>query len=92
MARNRHLELVLPGRSPEGLARELGPAVQTIRNWLKQGDLDQLHNLPSILRWVGRMASRDREFFSHNHRGVNVTGSTPLPADNPLVAVQVQGE
>jgi transposase len=34
------VELVRSGRSPEELAREFEPAAQTIRNWVKQADLD----------------------------------------------------
>jgi transposase len=34
------VELVRSGRSPEALAREFEPAAQTIRNWVKQADLD----------------------------------------------------
>ncbi len=29
------------GRQPEELARELGVSGQTLRNWLKQADLDE---------------------------------------------------
>jgi transposase len=35
------IELVRSGRSPEELSREFGPSVQTIRNWVKQADLDE---------------------------------------------------
>jgi transposase len=34
------VELVRSGRSPEALAQEFEPAAQTIRNWVKQADLD----------------------------------------------------
>ena len=37
----RHLvELVRSGRRPRSLAREFEPSEQTIRNWVKQADLD----------------------------------------------------
>lgn len=39
--RRRMVELVRSGRSPEELAREFEPSSQTIRNWLRQGDLDE---------------------------------------------------
>jgi transposase len=34
------VELVRVGRSPEELAREFEPTAQTIRNWVRQLDLD----------------------------------------------------
>ena len=34
------VELVRSGRSPEELSREFEPTAQTIRNWVKQTDLD----------------------------------------------------
>ena len=39
--RRQILELVRGGRSPEELAREFEPTAQTIKNWLKQADLDE---------------------------------------------------
>ena len=39
--RRQILELVRAGRSPEELAREVEPTAQTIKNWLKQADLDE---------------------------------------------------
>jgi transposase len=38
--RRQMVELVRLGRSPEELAREFEPSAQTIRNWVKQYDLD----------------------------------------------------
>lgn len=38
--RQQIVELVRAGRRPEDLAREFGPTVQTIQNWLKQADRD----------------------------------------------------
>jgi transposase len=39
--RQQIVELVRAGRRPEELAREFGPTVQTIQNWLKQADRDE---------------------------------------------------
>ena len=39
--RERMVELVRAGRSPEELSREFEPSAQTIRNWVKQSELDQ---------------------------------------------------
>ena len=38
--RQQMVELVRAGRSPKALAREFEPSEQTIRNWVKQADLD----------------------------------------------------
>ena len=35
------VELVRAGRSPDELAREFEPTGQTIRNWVRQADLDE---------------------------------------------------
>jgi len=39
--RRQMVELARAGRSPEELAREFEPTAQTIRNWIKQADLDE---------------------------------------------------
>ncbi len=39
--RRRMVELVRAGQSPEALARKFEPSAQTIRNWVKQADLDE---------------------------------------------------
>ncbi len=39
--RRRMVELVRAGRTPEELAREFEPSAQSIRNWVKQADLDE---------------------------------------------------
>jgi transposase len=39
--RRQMVELVRAGRSPEELAREFEPSGQTIRNWVRQADLDE---------------------------------------------------
>ena len=38
--RQRIVELVRKGRTPEELARQFEPSAQAIRNWLKQAALD----------------------------------------------------
>lgn len=38
--RQQIVELVRAGRNPEELAREFEATAQTIRNWIKQADLD----------------------------------------------------
>ena len=39
--RQRIVELVRAGRSPESLAREFEPTAQCIRNWVRQADRDE---------------------------------------------------
>ena len=39
--RQQMVELVRSGRSAKALAREFEPSEQTIRNWVKQADLDE---------------------------------------------------
>ena len=38
--RERRVELVRSGRSPEELSKEFEPSAQTIRNWVAQADRD----------------------------------------------------
>ena len=38
--RQRIIELVRAGRSPESIAREFEPTAQCIRNWIRQADRD----------------------------------------------------
>jgi len=38
--RQRIIELVRKGRTPESLAEQVEPTAQTIRNWLAQADRD----------------------------------------------------
>ncbi len=39
--RRQMVELVRAGRRPDELAREFEPSGQTIRNWVRQADLDE---------------------------------------------------
>ena len=39
--RRQLVELVRVGRGPEELAKEFGPTAHSIRNWVKQADLDE---------------------------------------------------
>lgn len=39
--RRRMVELVRSGRTPEALAREFEPTAQSIRQWVRQADLDE---------------------------------------------------
>jgi transposase len=39
--RRQLVELVRAGRRPEQLSEEFGPTAQSIRNWVKQADLDE---------------------------------------------------
>ena len=39
--RRRLIELVRAGQTPEALGRKFEPTAQTIRNWVRQADLDE---------------------------------------------------
>ncbi len=39
--RERLVEMVRAGRSAESLAKEFEPTAQTIRNWVRQADIDE---------------------------------------------------
>jgi len=39
--RQQILELAQAGRTPDELAKEFEPTAQTIRNWIKQAEIDQ---------------------------------------------------
>lgn len=39
--RQRMVELVRSGRTPEELSRQFEPTAQSIRNWVEQADLDE---------------------------------------------------
>jgi transposase len=39
--RRQMVELVRSGRTPESLSREFEPSAESIRNWVRQSDLDE---------------------------------------------------
>jgi len=39
--RRQMVELVRAGRTPEALSREFEPSAESIRNWVRQSDLDE---------------------------------------------------
>ncbi len=43
--RERVIELVRKGRSPEALAKEFEPSAQCVRNWVRQADRDARRDL-----------------------------------------------
>ena len=59
--RQQVVELVRAGRTPEELAREFEPSAQTIRNWVKQADLDEGRRHDGL-------TSAEREEFSRLRR------------------------
>jgi transposase len=62
--RQRIVELVRKGRTPEKLVRQFEPSAQCIRNWGRQADRDvgrRQDGLPTVeqeqlRRWVARIA------------------------------------
>lgn len=73
--RQQILELIRAGRTPDELAEEFEPTAQTIRNWIKQAELDngQRHDgLTSDekaelarLRKENKQLRLEREILSH---------------------------
>jgi transposase len=67
-------ELVRAGRSPEELSREFEPTVESIRNWVRQSDLDEGHRDDGLtsaaweelnrLRRENRRLREEREILS----------------------------
>jgi transposase len=48
--RERMVELVRSGRSPEELEKQFGPTAKTIRNWLKQAERDEGRRADGLTR------------------------------------------
>ena len=66
--RQRIVELVHKGRTPEELARQFEPSAQAIRNWVKQAGLDAGERSDGLtteerdeLRWLRREVRQLRE-------------------------------
>lgn len=55
--RQKMVELVRSGRTPEELAREFEPTSQSIRNWIAQAGVDEC----LAARGTGRTANQERE-------------------------------
>ena len=58
--RQRLIELVRAGRTPEDLAREFEPSAQAIRNWVRQSDLDEGRREDGLTSAEGEELSRLR--------------------------------
>lgn len=73
--RQQILELVRVGRSPDELAQEFEPTAQTIRNWIKQAELDNGQRQDGLsrdekaelvrLRKENKQLRLEREILSH---------------------------
>jgi len=63
--RRRLVELVRAGRTPESLAKDFEPTAQTIRNWVKQADLDEGRRSDGL-------TSEEREELTRLRRQVKV--------------------
>ena len=86
--RQRMVELVRAGRSPEELAREFEPSGQTIRNWVCQADLDEGKRTDGLtseeqeelrrLRRENRVLRQEKEILAKAAAWfAQETGSTP---------------
>ena len=56
--REQILALVRIGRTPDELAQEFEPTAQTIRNWVKQADLDEGRRSDGLTTSVRRTPNR----------------------------------
>ena len=93
--KERIVELVRAGRSPGSLAREFEPSEQTIRNWVKQADLDEgsgqltteaRKEMRELKRDVKRLRmERDILKNSHGHPGAPRGTETMLRAGAEVV-------
>jgi transposase len=73
--RQQNLELVRAGRSPDELAQEFEPTAQTIRNWIKQSELNHGQRQDGLtseekaelarLRKENKQLRLEREILSH---------------------------
>jgi transposase len=73
--RQQILELVRAGRNPEELAKEFEPTAQTIRNWIRQSELDHGQRQDGLtrdekaelvrLRKENKQLRLEREILSH---------------------------
>ena len=58
--RQRIIELVRKGRTPEEVAREFEPSAQAIRNWVRQADRDAGHRHDGLTTTEGEELRRLR--------------------------------
>ena len=63
--RQRMVDLVRGGRTPEALSREFEPSAQSIANWVKQSDLDAGTRLDGL-------TTEEKEELRHLRREVRV--------------------
>ena len=91
--RQQMVELVRAGRSAKALAQEFEPAEQTIRNWVKQADLDNGRRTDGLtsdeqaelrrLRRENRQLKLEREILSKAAAWfARETGSIPDKGSN----------
>jgi transposase len=86
--RQRIIELVRKGRTPEQLSRQFEPSAQAIRNWVRQADRDEGHRQDGLttaeqeelrrLRRENRTLREEREILKKATAWfAKETGSTP---------------
>ena len=91
--RRRMIELVRAGRRPEELAKEFEPSAQSIRNWVRQADLDEGRRHDGLtsderqeltrLRRENRILREEREILSKAAAWfATETGSVPSRRSN----------
>jgi transposase len=85
--RERAVELVRAGRSPESLAEEFEPTAQSIRNWVAQADRDEGRRTDGLtsgereelarLRKENRTLKLERDILSKGEP-LGAIGSSPM--------------
>jgi len=91
--KQRMIELVRSGRTPEELAEEFEPSAQSIRNWVVQADLDEGRRQDGLttaerqelvrLRRENRQLREEREILSKAAAWfARETGSIPPKSSN----------
>src|SRR5260370_14316715 len=87
--RQRIVELVRKGRTPEELGRQFEPSAQCIRNWVRQADRDEGHRQDGLttaeqdelrrLRRENRALPQEREILKKTAAWV-APGTNPIPS------------
>ena len=92
--RERLVELARAGRSPGSLAREFEPSEQTIRNWVRQAELDEGARSDGLTTEARREMSRlkrenkrlrtERDILKNVHDAASHPAALKRDADNRL--------
>ena len=95
--KQRIIELVRKGRTPEELGRQFEPSAQAIRNWVRQADRDEGHRQDGLttaeqeelrrLRRENRALREEREILKN--RSGTASAVPPVRRETPDAAMLV---